>query len=106
MTYTLIFLCVLLVIMRELCFKQGASQSRYQWLVGCGITLWIIEILLWARVLQLIPLSIAFPFMSLCYVGIPLCSNWLLCEPIGKKQWYGIGLISFGVTCIGLSGLG
>ena len=104
MTILLVGLAVSIEIIRELCLKLGSNRSSRAW-VGLGIGLWAV-VVVWIRVLQLVPLSVAFPMMSLCYAGLPLLSRSLK-EAITKRQWIGIvHLITLGVAGIGMSGIG
>ncbi len=108
MTILLILLSILLEIAKQLCFKAGAHRPEkfYNAWIWLGIILWAAEVLVWIRVLQLAPLSVAFPMMSLCYAGLPLASRWLLGEQVTPRQWAGIALITLGVAGIGLAGIG
>ncbi len=101
----LITLSILLVIAREICFKYGVSTLGSRRAIPLGIFFWAVQIILWARVLQSVPLSIAFPFMSLCYIGLPLAGHLFLKETIQPRAWMGIALITLGVICVGLTGL-
>ena len=98
-------------IARELSFKFASREGRSLRFIGSpfvwlGFVFWAIEIIAWLQVLQRTPLNVAFPVMSLCYVGLPLASRWLLKETIRPRQWVGIFLVTLGVACVGLSGVG
>ena len=69
------------------------------WLVG-GIAIYIIEFIVWVRVLALVPLGIAFPIASLNILGIALASHFFLGEAITRKQWLGAILITAGVAVV------
>lgn len=123
---SLLIFCILAEIARELCFKLGVaaereageSQTTYEpifalwkriWIspiVVLGCVLWLLEVIGWVLVLECLPLHVAFPIMSLCYVGLPFASRWALKESITRNQWVGTLLVALGVAFIGFSGLG
>jgi drug/metabolite transporter (DMT)-like permease len=72
------------------------------WLIG-GIAIYIIEFIVWIRVLALVPLGIAFPIASLNILGIALASRAFLGEAISRKQWLGAVLITAGVAVVAQS---
>lgn len=69
------------------------------WLIG-GIAIYIIEFVVWIRVLALVPLGIAFPIASLNILGIALACRLFLGEAITQKQWAGAILITAGVAIV------
>jgi undecaprenyl phosphate-alpha-L-ara4N flippase subunit ArnE len=72
------------------------------WLIG-GIATYVIEFIVWIRVLALMPLGIAFPLASLNILGIALASHFFLGEAISRKQWLGAVLITAGVAIVSQS---
>lgn len=104
MALILIFLTVLFEIVRELFFKVGITRGKA--LIACGVAVWTVEVLMRIRVFELVPLSVAFPMMSLSYVGLPLAGRALLKETITSRQWLGIMLVTLGVALVGMSGIG
>lgn len=69
------------------------------WLIG-GIVIYMIEFIVWVRVLALVPLGIAFPIASLNILGIVLASRIFLGEPVKRKQWIGAALVTAGVALV------
>ena len=69
------------------------------WLIG-GIVIYMIEFIVWVRVLALVPLGIAFPIASLNILGIVLASRFFLGEPVKRKQWIGAALVTAGVALV------
>ena len=55
---------------------------------------------LWVWLLTHIPLSVAYPFVALSFVIVPVASWWFFGEPLGLGYWTGIGLIVAGVGVI------
>jgi undecaprenyl phosphate-alpha-L-ara4N flippase subunit ArnE len=107
--------CVLAEIARELNFKAAslqASPDRYvlslasQPLLWCGIAIWVLEVGVWLLVLEHAQLAVAFPITTLAYAGTPLAAAFVLKEPFSRRQQIGAGLVSLGVFCIAISGLG
>lgn len=104
--------CVAAEIARELCFKfalgtPGATSALValsRSVLWGGIALWAVEVLVWIQVLQRIPLGIAFPIMTLTYVGIPAAGHWVLKERLRPSQWAGAGFVLAGVLLVSLSG--
>ena len=117
-TALLLLLAIAMEIAREVCFKlaANASEARQQshyllrlfgtprvWL---GFACWGVELIAWIMVLAHVPLSIAFPMMSVCYCGMIIASKYILKEPIDWRKWLGIALITAGVAIIGSQGIG
>jgi drug/metabolite transporter (DMT)-like permease len=113
--YSLIIAAVLLEGMAQLAFKRGTSAAqtlapgggwRYwrgvatsPW-IAAGVALYVVEILCWLGALHDVPLSIAFPALSLNYVVVVLGAHWLLGERVDRRSALAIGLIVAGVTLV------
>jgi undecaprenyl phosphate-alpha-L-ara4N flippase subunit ArnE len=113
----LLALAIIMEVAREMCFKLSANQalsakkqSSYLFgmisspLVWLGFACWGVGITSWVMVLEHLPLSIAFPIMSLSYCGMIIGSKYVLGETISAKKWLGIILITIGVVIIGSHG--
>ena len=112
----LLALAVAMEIAREVCFKIAADRApvakKTGYLIGLfgapliwlGFTCWGIEIVTWVMVLAQLPLSIAFPIMSLSYCGMIVASKYVLRETVSAKKWVGVFLITAGVMVIGAHG--
>lgn len=99
----------------QIVFKLGANRlpdvgtvglrvfllrlTAQPWLIG-GIVIYMIEFIVWVRVLALVPLGIAFPIASLNILGIVLASRIFLGEPVKRKQWIGAALVTAGVALV------
>lgn len=110
--YLLVLIVSILTCAGQLCQKKAAQAGQLdvagnlptilRWMIiavffmGCGL-------LLWLRVLQLLPLSIAYPMLSINFVLIILSASWLFDEPIDRRHWLGVGFIMLGVLMMGLS---
>ncbi|UUZ71775.1 EamA family transporter [Polaromonas sp. P1(28)-8] len=78
------------------------------WLAGLRINAHLISgvavlgcsTLLWVWVLRGIPLSIAYPFMALAFIFVPVLSFYVLGEPLGWRQAAGGLMIALGVIIV------
>jgi len=92
----------------QLCQKQAAQVSGkglfyvLRWL-GLAVLLLGIAMLLWLRVLQLLPLSLAYPMLSLNFVIITLCARWFFHEYVDGRHWCGVALIMSGIALMSIS---
>src|SRR6185437_10400598 len=71
--------------------------SGWIWL---GIAAYLISVTSWLYVLRTIPLSVAFPLISVIYLLVPLSAKLFLHERISLHRWLGIGLVVIGVFAI------
>lgn len=108
MNILLILLVSLLSCAGQLCQKQAAhppatgSATRHLlvWL-GLSVLLLGVAMLLWLRVLQSVPVGVAYPMLSLNFVFVALAARWLWHEPISLRHGLGIVLIMIGVALLG-----
>jgi len=96
----------------QLCLKRGADglpdvggMAMVRALLGspwvvAGVLIYIVEMVVWLRILAEVPLSIAFPIASLNFLGVTLASAVFLKEPVGRTQWFGAVLITCGVIIV------
>ncbi len=123
MLVLLIILSITLDVAREVCFKMAAGweaeslsppmpashtstlRAPYAW-TACGFLCWAVEIIIWTAVLAQLPLSIAFPLMSITYAATPLASWLFLGETISNRRWLGAGFVTAGAAMIGSTGIG
>jgi drug/metabolite transporter (DMT)-like permease len=66
-----------------------------------GIAFFIFEAILWTLALSYLPISIAFPAGSMCFIFVTLFSLIFLHERININRWIGIALIFGGVILVG-----
>ena len=110
----LLLFCVVAEAGRELGFKIAAASAGAKEKFAVSLlqepALWIAialgaaELVAWILVLQHTPLAIAYPIVSLAYVAVPLAGMLVLRERMTRRQAFGCILITFGATCVGLSG--
>lgn len=106
----LIAFCIIAEAAREICFKKAANASTLlqisrKPIVWLGILFWAVELVAWTNVLEHVPLSIAFPIMSLSYVAILCAGAIVFKERINKRHAIGAMLVTAGVACVGATGL-
>ncbi|PJZ02971.1 4-amino-4-deoxy-L-arabinose-phospho-UDP flippase [Pantoea rodasii] len=107
MNLLLILLVSLLSCAAQLCQKQAAYQgARYGkkrlilW-IALSILLLGVAMLLWLWVLRLVPVSIAYPMLSLNFVLVAIAARWIWRETYTLQQWIGTGIIVAGVALMG-----
>lgn len=59
-----------------------------------------VALLLWLVVLSVMPVSQAYPMLSLSYIVVMLLARWLFKEQISLQHWLGAGLIMLGISCL------
>jgi drug/metabolite transporter (DMT)-like permease len=110
----LITFCILAEVGRELGFKiaSDASPNNSTFvatlvsspLLWLAVALGAANFFAWFLVLQHMSLALAYPIVSLVYVGVPLAGVLLLREKMSARQIAGAVLIAMGVACVGASG--
>lgn len=65
-----------------------------------GVALLGAATLLWVWILRSLPLNIAYPFMALAFLFVPVLSHYALGEPLGWKSLAGGLLIVAGVALV------
>lgn len=97
-------LSVLLGSTGQVLLKLGAKGSFTESLLSpqtvAGVTLYGLAFLIWLKVLSAMPLSKAYPFLSLNFVLVALLSCFVLREPIGFRVLLGTFLCLAGVIVI------
>ncbi len=113
MSFLLVLLVCVLTCCGQLCQKQAVERWREAmrprpvrlkralgWLLA-GVAAMGLALLLWLWVLRILPLSIAYPMLSLNFVLTALAARWFFHETIGRRHWLGIGCIMLGVALLG-----
>lgn len=87
----------------QLSLKAGALQNwgnRILFLqpyVLVGLCSYFVAALFYIYALKKIPLSIAFPSVSISYVAVAFLAHLLWGEPFGARQFFALLLISLGI---------
>ena len=81
----------------------GASRATLlfiPWQTIAGLTLFGLSGLIYAWVLQFVPLYVAQSFGAAQFVAVILGSSFYLAEPIPTIRWFGIALIFVGIMLV------
>jgi multidrug transporter EmrE-like cation transporter len=65
-----------------------------------GIAIYMVSLVIWIVGLSRVPVSIAFPLLSLGYVLNAAAAWWLFGETLSMSKWLGIGFIVLGVWLV------
>jgi len=109
-----LMLTALLAAASEMFFKKGAMETKdlpcaltwlgftalQSWWVWPGMLIQILGMASYAAVLRKIPLYIAFSFMSILHVMIPIGARIFFDERISSRRWGGIVLVLAGIWII------
>ena len=99
--------CVMMISAGQLLFRQtslaierrGARlDSEVLLLLGTALLTYGLATLLWIHLLRTTPLSVAYPFMGLSFVFVPLLGMLVFLVSISLNQALGAGLILAGVS--------
>jgi undecaprenyl phosphate-alpha-L-ara4N flippase subunit ArnF len=76
-------------------------MAAFVWVVS-GVVCYIVAMLVWLQVLRLLPLSVAYPLLSLGYIVVYLAAYFLpeISEAFTYQKSVGIGLIMLGVILV------
>ena len=110
--YVLLLIASLLTSGGQLCQKQAALRWRrgvpaarrgaVGWL-AVAVLLMMAALLAWLGVLQRLPLSLAYPMLSLNFVLVTLCAHWFFNERITLRHWCGVACVMTGIVLMGLN---
>lgn len=65
-----------------------------------GLAIFAISAVVWLAALSRVPLSRAYPFNALTYVGILLAARFGLHEDVTPTRWFGAGLVITGLLLV------
>ena len=68
-----------------------------------GIACYVVSVFVWILGLSRVPVSIAYPMLSLGYVVNAIAAHYLLGEAVTAQRWLGIGFIIVGVYLVARS---
>lgn len=101
MMLLLIVLVSLLSCSAQLCQKQAthmlSRQGRLSW-IALSVLLLGVAMLLWLRVLQQVPVSQAYPMLSLNFIFVALAGRFIWRERLTLRQIAGTLLVVTGVA--------
>ncbi len=113
--FALLFATVLCDVAGQVSFKLGVGHEMIgegkgsggfllglvgsPWIVA-GVSIYVVEFVVWFAALTLAPLSVAFPFMALSYCGVVIASRWILKERVSLRRWLGTVAVAGGVALV------
>jgi drug/metabolite transporter (DMT)-like permease len=98
--------CVIMIAAGQILFKLAARAATggagFPWDLFNGwlfvaLVVYGAATLLWVWLLKALPLNVAYPFVGLAFVIVPLAGAWLLGEPLDWRHLAGGVLIAAGV---------
>lgn len=103
----LTLLTVLAIGVGQVLFKLGATASNVEgasllaryanpWLLSAFV-LYVGATALWVYVLKHVPLSVAYPFMGLAFLVVPLAAALFAGEPLAARHLAGGAVIAAGI---------
>jgi multidrug transporter EmrE-like cation transporter len=120
LSFTLILTGVLLNAAAQLFLKAGTqivgvvhfdadNWWRMSWQIATeprflgGFLCYAVSIVVWIMALSRVPVSVAYPMLSIGYVVNALAAWWLFGESLAATKWLGIGFIIVGVWLVARS---
>ncbi|ETS30468.1 4-amino-4-deoxy-L-arabinose-phospho-UDP flippase [Photorhabdus temperata] len=106
-SFALLLLVSMMTCAGQLCQKQAVicwnkKALALKWLVGAVILL-AVGMLFWLRLLQILPLGIAYPMLSINFIMVTLAGKFLYQEKVGRKHWSGVACIMLGILLMSLN---
>ncbi|MBW1253972.1 4-amino-4-deoxy-L-arabinose-phosphoundecaprenol flippase subunit ArnE [Pantoea allii] len=104
MSLLLVLLTSLLTCAGQLCQKQAARQTNRAKLTGwliASLAMLGLGMIVWLLVLQRLPVSLAYPMLSINFILVALAARFIWHEKMTRWQWAGTVLIVAGVAIIG-----
>jgi len=71
-----------------------------EWHIVTALFCYALSVVVWILALSRVPVSIAFPMLSMAYIVTALAAWYLLGEPLSPTKMAGIGVIILGVIII------
>ena len=68
-----------------------------------GVAMYMVSLLVWIMGLSRVPVSIAYPMLSLGYIVNAIAAHYLFGEAVSMSRWLGIGFIVLGVWLVARS---
>jgi small multidrug resistance pump len=104
--YAALLGAILLGVLGQVALKAGAERSTGMvgqfldpFTIG-GFAVYALAAILYIIAIKRIPISLAFPSVSLSYVAVAIIAHLLWGEPLGVPQFAGIALIAGGILLL------
>ncbi len=104
--YTALGISILLGVGGQILLKKGAMESAtfvrqlFHLPTIIGLSLYVASAFLYLIALRRLPVSVAFPSVSLSYVAVAVLGHLAFQEPLGAQQLLGIAVIVTGVVLL------
>ncbi len=119
-SFSLILIGVLLNAAAQLLLKSGAIRVgafefsldnilpiglklASQWPILAGLTCYAVSVVVWVMALSRVPVSVAYPMLSIGYIVNAFAAYWLFGESLSAQKLVGIGVIIIGVWLVAKS---
>ncbi|RXK34216.1 4-amino-4-deoxy-L-arabinose-phospho-UDP flippase [Arsenophonus endosymbiont of Bemisia tabaci Asia II 3] len=109
--FFLLIIVSLLTCIGQVCQKQAViywqsslpekNSLAIKWLL-IAIILLALGMLFWLKLLQILPLSIAYPMLSINFVIVTLIGQFIYQEKISIKHWIGVFIIMLGIVLLNI----
>lgn len=112
MVYLLIAINVVLLVLGQVLWKYGISQTGFElsagglwkivqnWYIVSGMLVYILATFIWLYILSQKELSSVYPLQSLCYIVALLAGVLIFKETAPANKWLGVLLITAGAYMI------
>jgi len=116
-SFILIFIGVMLNAAAQILMKTGTNAVGHfefsmgnvlpiglklatEWHIAAALFCYALSVVVWILALSRVPVSIAFPLLSMAYIVTAVAAWYLLGEPLSMTKLVGIGVIILGVIII------
>ncbi len=116
-SFSLIFIGVMLNAAAQILMKTGTNAIGYfefsrdnilpigwklatEWHIVAALFCYVLSVVIWILALSRVPVSIAFPMLSMAYVVNAIAAWYLLGEAFNPTKLIGMGVIILGVLII------
>ena len=116
-SFILIFVGVMLNAAAQILMKAGTNAVGHfefsmenvlpiglklatEWHIVTALFCYALSVVVWILALSRVPVSIAFPLLSMAYIVTAVAAWYLLGEPLSMTKLVGIGVIILGVIII------
>lgn len=116
-SFSLIFIGVMLNAAAQILMKAGTNAIGHfefsmenilpiglklatEWHIATALFCYAFSVVVWILALSRVPVSIAFPMLSMAYVVNAIAAYYLLGEPFSSTKLVGMGVIILGVIII------
>lgn len=109
-SYVSLGIGIVIVVAGQLSLKEGVSRSpslsssisvMFNPFVLAALASYLIGALFYIQAIKQIPLSVAFPSVSISYVVVAIFAHWFWGESLGRSQFIALALIGAGIYILG-----